>query len=135
MTDRLVEPEGSQSTLRSANKKATTRVAFVLAVEAVLREPVSSPKSLLTGKNTGNFTRFGGANSAPFHRNPHPDAALQPPTPSYGRFLTGNLISLFRDLSGNLFARTGNFSSIQSTAKSTGNIALYGSTAAPYSRS
>jgi hypothetical protein len=39
------------------------------------------------------------------------------------------------DVSGNLSGRTWNFSAMQSTAKSAENIAIYGSTAAPYSKS
>ena len=52
-------------------------------------------------------------------------AALRPQTPYHTRFLTGNLISLFRQLSGNFFGRTGNFCSVYSVAKFTGIIASY----------
>jgi hypothetical protein len=44
-----------------------------VAVERVRGEPVSGPNSLLTGKNTGNFTRFDSSNRTPFQRNPHPE--------------------------------------------------------------
>jgi hypothetical protein len=44
-----------------------------VAVERVRGEPVSGPNSLLTGKNTGNFTRFCGSDRAPLRRNPYPE--------------------------------------------------------------
>src|SRR5712692_1032521 len=45
-----------------------------LAVDAVIREPCSAgANSLLTGKNTGNFACFDGADYSLFLGNPRPE--------------------------------------------------------------
>jgi hypothetical protein len=61
------------------DQSGSTKAADCVAVERVRREPVSGPNSLLTGKNTGNFTRFGGSNRALSRRNPYPERLSSPP--------------------------------------------------------
>jgi hypothetical protein len=72
-TQRLVfEPVGSSIPLLR-QIKTPREAAFLSRGGGSLPRTRLWPNSLLTGKNTGNFTRFGGSNRAPLRRNPYPE--------------------------------------------------------------